>query len=407
MESTDELEQFISEHEHSDPAALRLKYAGKSLPFDVDLAIIQIECRRKTRGKLPSLVADRRFLFPSVLSSEQCTCETIARFHASLITEGDEILDMTCGLGVDDIFMSQKASAITTFDIVQRNADFATDNFRRLGIKNINVVCGDSIDRLRQNPESSFDIIFADPARRGEFNRRTYALTDCSPDIHTNLSLIASHTRRLLTKVSPMLDITELCRQLANVSRVWVLSVKNECKEILVECDFERENTEDPLITAYNFKNDEIDIEPSVSFRKGTTFSMEQIYDSPAETIKGKYLYEPDSSVLKCGASAMLADRFDLQKLHPNTMLYISDRCNPDFPGRVFSVEEVYTPGKLLKTRMKGERRNVLCRNSQLKPTQIAAQSGIREGSGSDYLIGATLSTAPNKTIIFDSKSIT
>lgn len=407
MESTDELEQFISEHEHSDPAALRLKYAGKSLPFDVDLAIIQIECRRKTRGKLPSLVADRRFIFPSVLSSEQCTCETIARFHASLITEGDEILDMTCGLGVDDIFMSQKASAITTFDIVQRNADFATDNFRRLGIKNINVVCGDSIDRLRQNPESSFDIIFADPARRGEFNRRTYALTDCSPDIHTNLSLIASHTRRLLTKVSPMLDITELCRQLANVSRVWVLSVKNECKEILVECDFTIESAGEPLITAYNFKSGNIDIKPSVSFLKGTTFPTELIYDSPAETIKGKYLYEPDSSVLKCGASALLADRFGLQKLHPNTMLYISDSLHSDFPGRVFSVEEVYTPGKLLKTRMKGERRNVLCRNSQLKPTQIAAQSGIREGSGSDYLIGATLSTAPNKTIIFDSKSIT
>lgn len=401
MEFIGDLEQFISDNALVDPSVLRLKYAGKHLPFDVEHAITQIECRRKSRSKLPSLLSSGSFMFPSVLASEQSTGEVLARFHASLIPHGAEVLDMTCGLGVDDIFMSEYAERILTFDILERNAEFAEENFRRLGIGNITVKHGDSVEWLRQNPESKFDVIFADPARRGEFNSRTYALADCSPDIAANLELLKHHTDRLIVKVSPMLDITQLCNELGCVSRLWVLSLKNECKELLVECDLREGATPDTLITAIDFDGVDDTVDSSISFRRSDTLPAESVMDDPATNMVGLFIYEPSSAVIKSGGSAIVSDRYGLRKLHPNTILYVGKEYFPDFPGRVFRINETYSISKLNKGKLKGKRRNIICRNFPIKPAALAASANVREGSDNDYLIGATVGTK-KKSIVFD-----
>lgn len=340
MDAIHDLERFISENADSDVMSLRLKYSRKPLPFDVDYAITQIECRRKAGSKLPFLLSHPQFRFPSVLSSEQSTSECLARFHASMIPENATVLDMTCGLGVDDYFISKRASEVLTFDIVESTAVGARENFAILGASNISVIHGDSLLWLKDNPSMRFNIIFADPARRGELNSRTYALKDCSPDIPANLDLIQRHTDRLLVKVSPMLDLTQICRELSCVSRIWVLSIKNECKELLVECDFKSEDISAPLISPINFTDSNSPADPSVIFRLSDKLPLIKIVEENPEEMIGWYIYEPDSSLMKSGGSAFVAHRLGLKKLHSNTMLYIDKELHHNFPGRVFKVKE-------------------------------------------------------------------
>lgn len=404
MYSNEDIDRFIEENADSDVASLRLKYSRKDMPFDIDFAITQIECRRKFASKLPFLLSHPQFRFPSVLSSEQSTSECLARFHASLISDNDKVLDITSGLGVDDYFLSRKAKKVVTFDIVKQTAQIAAHNFSILGADNIDVRHGDSIEWLRENPSAHFDVIFVDPARRGEFNTRTYAFKDCSPDISANMDLIRHHADRLIVKASPMFDITQLCRELPCVRRIWVLSVKNECKEVLAECDFRLSDDNDPLICALNFLSTEEVPEPSVSYFKSESFPHEEIHNEEVADLKGKYLYEPDSSVLKSGGSAIVADKFDLEKLSANTSLYVSDLLHDTFPGRKFRVKELYSTNKL-KGKLKGLRRNVICRNFPMRPSQLVVHSGIKEGADKEFLIGASVGSK-KKSVVFDCEKI-
>lgn len=404
MDKNREFKEFVSSNANADVAHLRLKYAGKVLPFDVDSAITQIECRRKAAMKLPFLLSHEDFLFPTVLSAEQCTSECLARFHASLIPEHAKVLDMTCGLGVDDYFISRKAENVLSFEINESVAACVRSNFELLGVSNVRVITDNSVEWLEKNPEAKFDVIFADPARRGDYNTRKFAMSECSPDIPSNIDLLRRHTSHLLIKVSPMLDVSQICREIPCLKHIRILSVKNECKELLIESDFTLPQDNDPLISAYNFVKPEDIPESSVSFYKSAVFPHEEIFNDNVENLKRYLLYEPDSSVLKSGGSALLAYKFNLKKLHSNTFLYISNQFHDDFPGRIFRIKEAYKVNKI-KGEFKGLRRNILCRNFPMKPSQLVSLTGVREGANKEYLIGATVGLK-KKSILFDCEKI-
>ena len=56
-----------------------------------------------------------------------------------------------------------------------------------------------------------------------------------------------------------------------------------------------------------------------------------------------KYLYEPNSSLLKSGCFKRLSTLYGVKKLDINSHLYTSEKLMEDFPGRVFQVEQSST----------------------------------------------------------------
>lgn len=400
MNRTTEFEKFIVDNADIDPSKLRLKYIGKTFPFDIELAITQIECRKRASTKLPFILDTPGFIFPTVTSAEQSTSEILAKFHASLIPENSKVIDMTAGLGIDDFFISKRGSKILTFEINEKIAKFTKSNLKLLNANNITLIHEDSIEWLKAHPELKFDCIFVDPARRDINNKRLFALSDCSPNIPENISLLKSHSNRLLIKVSPMADISQLTREIPFIKNIWVLSVKNECKELLLECDFQLPETFSPTITALNFINDKIPL-PSVCFNIKDITSNEEICNHEPQTLKGFYIYIPDSSLSKSGGANIIADKFKLMKFHPNTLLYISKDFIPEYPGRVLKIKESFNLNQLRKKVLKGEKRNILCRNVPFKSAELAKLGGLLEGSEKEYLIAATINNK-GKRILFD-----
>ena len=407
MEEIDEILRFCAEHAGADPATLRLKYLPQKerLGFDVDLAITQLECRRKTAAKLRDfLAANPRWIFPGTLQAEQASGDITARFHASLVAEGDKVLDITCGLGIDDRYIADRCSSLITCEIALRSAALAEENFRRSGADNIRVVCGDSMQYLAETGEH-FDTIFADPARRDSAGRRVFAFEDCSPDIVAGISLLRSRCRRLIVKGSPMMDISAVERQLPYLSHIYVVSVRNECREIVCICEFPQATAdvaelkaaepagEGPILHALNFLD--INTVQTLSGPLHAPRQPEPLLDSPQRICEGLFLAIPNASILKSGRTDLLQRSFTAPRLDANTNIYLFEDEPKDFPGRVFSIENVYTLHDRRLKALKGEKCNILTRNFPLTPEQLKKRLRTADGTRSEYIIGATAAGKP------------
>lgn len=380
---------FINEHIADNPDKLRLKYAGSDFDFDVAFAITQIDCRQRTTRKLTSFVGENsKFIFPSTLSAEQCTSEAVARFHASLIPERCNILDMTCGLGIDAMTMAAKASSVTAIERNSETVNALKHNIQCLGIDNLKIIEADSSVWI-ENCDKKFDVIFIDPARRSQNNRRLFSLADCSPDAQALMPRMLKVAERVIVKCSPMLDISHLLKTLRGINRVSVLCLNGECKEVVLEIS---QFKSEPLIEV---------VETSLPENERLQLSY-NLYENSADDIRyltselfpGMWLYEPDAGVMKTGAWGVLCRKFSgLEKLHPNTQLFVSLNKVQNFPGRCLKIEEIIS-GKDAKKKLKSCKLNVVSRNYPLSPELLRKKYGIQDG-GKSFLYAVTANSSP------------
>lgn len=374
------IKDFIREHLTDNTDRLLLN-ASRYPGIDVPYAVGQISARRQIKDKLPSWYANEDLVFPSRLSAEQCSSETTARYKQRLFT-GDCVCDLTGGLGIDSYYFAQKAKKVIYIERFPEYCAAATSNFRILGINNVQILNADSrelIDALNA------DTFYIDPARRAEGNKRVFALTDCEPDILQLKPILLEHAQRLIVKISPMADIDETLRLLPETTEVHILSVKNECKELLFVLE-NRLHQSQATIYAVNYEangNSQI-----FTF----TTDEEKVAELHTTAIIKKYLYEPNAALLKSGAFKLTATRFNLEKLHRHSHLYTSDNACPDFPGRKFIVDNLFEfSGKLLKQLHKTiPQANITTRNFNLSVAELRRRSGIQEG-GDIYLLATTL----------------
>lgn len=375
------MKQFIQEHAGDDLNKLLLsssRYPTMDIPFAVD----QIAARRQLRDKLPSWYANDNLIYPSKIAAEQCSSELTARYKQQLIKEGEGVCDLTGGLGVDSSFFSQKANRLIYIERFENYCEAARHNFQSLAIKNIEVIKGDATEVVETL--EGIDVFYIDPARRGEGNKRVFALSDCEPDLSRLLPVLFQRAPKVIAKLSPMVDIQHTLHLLPETTEVHVLSVKNECKELLFV--MERGNCLSPLIYCQNILSEEE--EQSFQF----TYQEEQGEQARMAGQIQEYLYEPNASILKAGAFKCLSSRLMIEKLGISSHLYTSTRCIPDFPGRVFSVEAVYPfTGKLCKTLSKEiPKANITVRNFPLSVAELRARTKITDG-GELYLFATTL----------------
>lgn len=387
---------WVNDHIADDTNRLRLKYGRSSGGFDYDSAILQIECRKRFNKKLSqTLAADPHFYFPSKLSGEQSTSDRLADFHSGLVLPDEPMADLTSGLGIDVMHCSRSCSDVTAVERDHVIADALRYNAPNLGCDNITVICGDCRDFISSYKGPKFGTIFIDPARRAQDGSRVYALADCEPDVVAMLDEFSHKCRRLVIKMSPMLDISHTLNELKGCKRIIALGNTTECKELIAVKDFDGVPCE-TVIEAVTLCDDSMN---SFSF----THSEEMDAKSrPSDNPKpGDYLYEPYPSTMKIGAQKLLAERFDLSTFHPNTRLFHSPNVNKDFPGEIFRIERVIEYASKNIKRIKSEYPfiSVSAKNFGVSADALRKQLGVRDG-GNKRLIALTDSRGNHQMLI-------
>ncbi|HEU5292748.1 MAG TPA: SAM-dependent methyltransferase [Cyclobacteriaceae bacterium] len=374
-----EVQQFILEHENDDEKNLILKH--RTIHGVPSSAIAeQIIGRRKAKAKLPLYYVTPGIIYPPGLNLEQSSSQETAVFKAntlhSIVGPDKTLADLTGGLGIDSLFFSRTFNKVCYIEPNSRLLSVAQHNHEILQAKNIDYYNSTATDFLKSLREK-VGCVFIDPSRRSNSNQKVFRLSDCEPNVLELVEEVFQKTDFLLIKTAPLLDILQGAKELKNVEKVWVVSVNNECKELLFLCrkDFEGE----PVIVAINLQTDQPELEFKLSEEKETTAT----FSEPLT-----YLYEPNASVLKAGAFKLVSEKFLVLKLHPSTHLYTSDNLIKNFPGRIFKIiKPVKADPKSLKEFFTEGNANVITRNYSLTPEELKKKTKLKDG-GEHYLVG-------------------
>lgn len=375
--NNDAVKSFISTHLQEDAAQLALQYKGK-VPFDLPAVTQLISLYRKAEEKLPLYV--RHFCALTQKSYEQSSSETTAFWKSSRFS-GKKMLNLTGGLGVDDVFFARNFVQVVSLDPDEEIHEQALFNNGQLSITNIIRLLTTAENYLQASELPRFDLVYADPDRRPG-GKRTYGLADGLPDIAALQQEIFSITDHLLVKASPLLHIPQTIAGLTFLKRLTVVAVKNEVKEILLL--LEKGYTGPVYTEAVNLVGD-----------KEETCARMENEAAPAVTFYTDekvplLLLEPNMAIVKAGLSLQLAATLGVQALIPTGNFLVSDADIPTFPGRKFRViAAIPFHNKTTATYLKDKRitrANVVRRNFRLSAEEIRKKLHIREG-GNDFLL--------------------
>ena len=469
---------FVRQHKLDDTRRLAFS-AGKSPDVDVPFALDQIEGWQTARHKLPTWAAIDGIVYPPHLNMEQCSSEQTARYKAEIGasrqmslasssagcqeqdngrgggTNNDEahyrgvMIDLTGGFGVDFSFLSRRFSKAIYVERNPRLCAIARHNFSLLGLSNVEVVNADGIEYFKlftgnrpaslwgdgggRTPETSSDgggeshpgrsplFVYLDPARRDVNGKKVYNVSDCEPDVVALAPLLLSEAGRVMIKLSPMFDWREAVRELPCVCEVHIVSVKNECKELLVVLDGAKDN--DEYCSKDNDGNSEAHVVRPVrvhcvndssdfafDFRPGSSpfSSHEASSDSSSSSFVmtdgsalPKYLFVPNASVMKAGCFTELASRYGIAAVGDNSHLFVSSRPIDDFPGRQFWIVAVSSMNKKeIRRKLAGiTKANIAVRNFPMTVDALRKRLKIKDG-GDVYIFATTVYNGGHVLII-------
>lgn len=382
LRNNPKFQEFIKENINSDTNKLRLK-KFKECSFDVKFAILQIECKNRIKKKLPEIYQSNSFFFPNILSTEQCTAQEIAQFHAKLLSSQDTVLDMTAGLCIDTYYISKSVKHVTAFEINKETALIADFNMK-YHTDNVIVLCQDSTEFM-QTCSQQYDVIFIDPARRDNNNKRLFGLSDCKPNIIEQIPILKTIGKTLYIKASPMIDISQSVKDLNNcVSDIWIIGINNECKELLFKVDLKCNDTVNANIHTINFDDSEIQ-----TLTKSISTSRQKhnhtLYNNEC------YLYEPNRCIMKAQIFDTLENTYQVSQIQKNSHLFISNEYIPKFPGRKFQIIDIipFKNNEIKNITKKHPQINVSVRNFKLSADELKKRLKVKDG-GNQYLFGTT-----------------
>ena len=427
--------------QHLDDDVRQLAFLGSKYPeVDMPFALDQIRGRKMARVKLPRWASLEGIIYPPHISMEQCSSESTALYKAELAarllglpasSSGTEMkaeneiefVDLTGGFGVDFSYIAARLGVKSMY--VERQAhlcEAAKENFGRLGLKNAIVKNGDGIEVLhsfhpkKKDAASADDslgitydqprsllktnlglkIIFIDPARRDDAGNKVVSLKDCTPDVTVLQEEMLSKADYVIVKLSPMLDWHRAISELSHVREVHIISVNNECKELLLVLSARNmgENLRIYCINdAQSFVCDELDMESS------------QVKIAPSTLEEMQYLYEPNASLMKAGCFGVLSERYDARMLSKNSHLFVSREPIAVFPGRSFRIIAVSSFNKKeLKRHLSGiTKANIATRNFPLSVAELRKRLKLKDG-GETYIFATTLSDDSHVLVITEKK---
>ena len=353
--------------------------------------------------------------------------------HEGDFSDETGFVDLTGGFGVDFSYIASRLGVKSMY--VERQThlcEVAKENFGRLGLKNAIVKNGDGIEVLhsfasKKDDAASADdslgiiydqplsllktklglkLIFIDPARRDDAGNKVVSLKDCTPDVTLLQEEMLSKADYIIIKLSPMLDWHRAISELSHVREVHIISVNNECKELLLvlsarnmgvmeasSADGEVKHAGSLRIYCVNdaqsFVCDELDMESS-SVRIASPVLEEMLY-----------LYEPNASLMKAGCFSVLSERYEARMLSKNSHLFVSMEPIEDFPGRSFRIIAISSFNKKeLKRHLSGiTKANIATRNFPLSVAELRKRLKLKDG-GETYIFATTLSDESHVLVI-------
>lgn len=406
----DETARFIRQHRMDDVRTLALR-GCKDEAVDMPFALDQIQGWQTARRKLPTWAATEGVTYPPHLNMEQCSSEETARYKRECIAQGCEpgqatLVDLTGGFGVDFSLMSRGFHHAV---YVERNAslvEVAQHNFEVLGLHNVEVVNGDGVAYLHQLTAKMISgetvatqgktVIYLDPARRDVHGKKVFRLEDCTPDVVGIRDELLQCARVIMIKLSPMLDWHEAVKQLTAqlpsaikgvTCEVHVVSVKNECKELLVVLN--TVSTADGRGIKIVCANDQQRFETEIAT---DALPTPLLWNRKLADAEGLYLFVPNASVMKAGVFAQLSHRFHLMMVGRDTHYYIGEHDIEDFPGKSFRIHAISTMNKKeLKKKLAGiTQANISTRNFPLSAVELRKRLKLKDG-GDNYLFAMTV----------------
>lgn len=425
-----ETRAFVKAHRSEDVRELALKTKPMD-GLDLPQALDQIAGWQIARKKLPEWAECDGIIYPPHIAMEQCSSQFTARYKAeiadrllhadadhagdpaqseagvaktacSMETErtgeqgtkessvrrtGPTMADLTGGFGVDCSYLARGFTHATYVERQSHLCGLAAHNMAVLGLRQVEVVCGDGIEYLRSMQPVS--LIYMDPARRDEHGARTYAMQDCTPDVLALRDALLAKARFVMVKLSPMLDWRKAVTDFDGaVTQVHIVSTGNECKELLLVLDGAagtgrlRNGMRAPRVYCVN-DDQRIDYD-SAAYTRG-------LHIGTAPLPEMKYLYEPNASIMKAGCFDLLEERYGVTQIGPSSHLFVADEPVTDFPGRGFAVEAIGSMGKRDVRRLLGGVRqaNIAVRNFPLTASQLRNRLKLADG-GDTYLFGTT-----------------
>ena len=335
-------------------------------------------------------------------------------------SEEIEFVDLTGGFGVDFSYIASRLGVKSMY--VERQAhlcEAAKENFERLGLKNVSVKNGDGIEVLhsfhsKKNAASDtlgiteeqsqsllktnfgLKLIFIDPARRDDAGNKVVSLKDCTPDVTVLQEEMLSKADYVIIKLSPMLDWHRAISELSHVREVHIISVNNECKELLLVLSARNMGGNLRIYCindAQSFVCDELDMETS------------SVKIAPSTLEEMQYLYEPNASLMKAGCFGVLSGRYDARMLSKNSHLFVSQAPIEAFPGRSFRIIAVSSFNKKeLKRHLSGiTKANIATRNFPLSVAELRKRLKLKDG-GETYIFATTLNDESHVLVITEKK---
>ena len=400
---------FIQEHTGDDVRQLALR-GTKDPAVNLTFALEQIAGRQKAKTKLPTWAAIDGIIYPPHLSMEQCSSEQTAIYKTRVAGKGTLVVDLTAGFGVDMAFISQGFERAVHVERQPQLCAISSENYKCLGLHHIEVVCGDGINFLHSLDHA--DLIFLDPARRDEHGGRTYGIADCTPNVLEILDEMLEKADRVMLKLSPMLDWRKAVEDLGEkVSEVHIVSVDNECKELLLIMTKEKKTLKIFCVNNENVFSFDRDYK-SPTHLSGITNPLQEetVCSSPSQGGAGDgschFLFEPNASIMKAGCFELLEQNYNVRQLDPNSHLFVSDTEIPDFPGRQFTIERMTTMNKHdLKAALAGiDKANITVRNFPMSVAELRKRLKLRDG-GDVYVFATTVAGQGHQLLICRKKS--
>ena len=336
----------------------------------------QISAKAKSKKKLPTFFNTPNIYFPNKVNIEQTSSEKTAEFKSKIVT-GNTMIDATGGFGVDSMYFSKEFKKTVYIEENRELFEIVKVNSNKLGLNNIKHLNDDGIEYIKKI-DTGIDLLYIDPSRRNKENKKVHFLSDCTPLIDYDLIESLQNFKTILIKCSPIIDLKKTINDLKVVSKIYIVGINNEVKEVLFKLN--KQSNNDIKIKCIDLSNRDLDFE----------FNINEIDNKKnngnSEVLK--YLYEPNSMILKSGAFGLICDRYDVKKLNSNSHLYTSKELI-DFPGRVFSVESVVKYSKRNLKNLNISKANITTRNFPIDVKDIRKKSKILDG-GDHYLFFTT-----------------
>lgn len=370
-----EIQEFINTNLSTEIPQLLLK--GTNFDDVSTREIIeQIEAKAKCKTKLPTWFQAKNIYFPNKLNIEQTSSEVTAQYKSQLLS-GKSIADLTGGFGIDSYYFSKTFKQVFHFEIDSTLSEIVKHNNKQLNAHNIQSITGNGVDAVL-NSKTTYDWIYIDPSRRHQSKGKVFFLKDCLPDVPNHLDGLFKKTHQIAIKTSPLLDISAGINELKFVKTVHVVAVKNEVKELIwiLKNGFEGEITIETVnITA--------DAKDTFIFNLTKESQITTTYAAPS-----KFLYEPNSAILKAGGFNSVASQFKLIKLHQHSHLYTSNNLI-EFPGRRFKIDRILDYNKKNLKALNISKANITTRNFPESVQQLRNKFRIKDG-GHDYIFFTT-----------------